>query len=119
MAETYALTIQLESHEYHGEFYIVDEGYATPAEILENVASDHLFRISDAIHIEGYLLDMLNEGRNTSKDKYETTDTDVECWIHVDVSHRKYAFGWNDTMMNFIGEPTESEITAKVEDLRS
>jgi hypothetical protein len=49
MTEPYALVVQLESHEYYGEFYLVGEGYGTPAEVLENVAGDHLLRISDAV----------------------------------------------------------------------
>jgi hypothetical protein len=46
-------------------------------------------------------------------------DTDVECWIHIDVDHRRYAFGIHDRVMEFTGEPTESDIASKVEDLRS
>lgn len=119
MTETYALVVRLESYEYYGEFYLVGDGYGTPAAILEDIAGDHLLRISDAVHIEEYLLDILNEGQNASKDKYDATDADVECWIHVDVSYRRYAFGWNDTMIEFTGELTESEIASKVEDLQS
>jgi len=43
MAETYALCVQIESHEYYGEYYLVGEGYGTPAEVLDNIAADHLF----------------------------------------------------------------------------
>jgi hypothetical protein len=119
MAETYALVIRIQSYEYDGEFYFVDEGYGTPAEVLEYVAGDHLLRISDAFRIEDYLIDVLNEGQNASKDEYKAIDADVECWIHVDVDHRRYSFGIHDRVMEFSGEPTESEITSKVENLRS
>ncbi|WP_435079132.1 hypothetical protein [Halococcus sp. AFM35] len=119
MGETYALLVQIESHEYYGEFYLVGEGYGTPAEVLEYVAGDHLLRMSDALRIEEYLLDVLNEGKNASKDEYDATDADIECWIHGDVSYRRYAFGWDDTMTEFTEEPTESEIASKVEDLQS
>ena len=119
MAETYALLVQIESHEYYGEFYLVGEGYGTLAEVLEYVAGDHLLRMSDAPRIEEYLLDVLSEGKNASKDEYDATDADVECWIHGDVSYRRYTFGWDDTMTEFTEEPTESEIASKVEDLQS
>ena len=119
MAETYALLVQIESHEYYGEFYLVGDGCGTPAEVLESVAGDHLLRISDAIHIEEYLLDVLNQGQNASKSEYDATDADVECWIHTDVAHRRYAFGWDDTMREFTGEPTENDIASKVEELQS
>ena len=119
MTGTYALVVQLESHEYYGEFYLVGEGYGTPAEVLAYVAGDHLLRISDTGDIAEYLLDVLNEGQNASKDEYDATDADVECWIHVDVSYRRYSFGMNDIMVEFTGEPTESEIASKVEELQS
>lgn len=119
MAETYALVIQIESHEYYGEFYFVGEGYGTPAEVLEHVAGSHLLRISDASRIEEYLLDVLNEGRNASKDEYQKMDVDIECWIHVDVPYRRYSFGMDDTVVEFAGEPTENEIASKVKNLQS
>lgn len=119
MTETYALVVRIESHEYYGEFYLVEEGYGTPAEVLEYVAGDHLLRISDTYRIEEYLLDVLNEGQNASKDEYDAMDADVECWIHGDVDYRRYTFGWNDTMTEFTEEPTESEIASKVENLQS
>jgi hypothetical protein len=119
MGETYALLVQIESHEYYGELYLVGEGYGTPAEVLEYVAGDHLLRMSDALRIEEYLLDVLNEGKNASKDEYDATDADIECWIHGDVSYRRYTFGWDNTMTEFTEEPTESEIASKVEDLQS
>jgi hypothetical protein len=119
MTETYALVVRIESYEYDGEFYFVGDGYGTPAEVLEYVASDHLLRASDAPRIEEYLLDVLNGGQNACKNKYEAMDTDVECWIHIDVDHRRYAFGIHDRVIEFTGEPTESDIASKVEDLRS
>jgi hypothetical protein len=67
MAETYALLVQIESHEYYGEFYLVGKGYGTPAEVLEYVAGDHLLRMSDAPRIEEYLLDVLNEGKTRAR----------------------------------------------------
>jgi hypothetical protein len=119
MAETYTLVVRIESHEYHGEFYFVGEGYGTPAEVLEYVAGDHLLRMSDVPRIEEYLLDVLNEGQNASKDEYKSLDPDVKCWIHVDVNYRQYAFGTDGRMIEFTGEPTETEIASKVEDLQS
>ena len=114
MAETYALCVQIESHEYDGEFYFMGDGYGTPAEVLDNVAGDHLLRITNTSCIEAYLLDELKEGRNTSETEYEATDTDVECWIHVDVSYRRYAFGVGDRVIQFTGQPTKSDITSTV-----
>ena len=119
MAETYALVVRIESHEYHGEFYFVGEGYGTSAEVLEYVAGDHLLRMSDAPMIEEYLLDVLNEGQNASSDEYKSLDADVKCWIHVDVNYRQYTFGTDSRMIEFAGEPTENEIESKAEDLQS
>ena len=119
MAETYALLVQIESHEYYGEFYLLGEGYSTQAEVLDHVASDHLVRLSDDAHIESYLLDVLSEGQIVSKDEYEATDADIECWLHVDVPYQRYTFGSNNTMTEFTRKPTEGEIASKVEDLRS
>lgn len=119
MGETYALRVQIESHEYYGEFYLVGEGYGTPADVLDNVAADHLLRIANAPHIEEYLLDVLKHGENASEVEYETTDSDVEFWIHVDVSYQKYAFGIGDRVFEFSGEPTKSEIASTVTQLQS
>lgn len=119
MAETYALCVQVESHEYYGEFYLVGDGYGTAAEVLENVAADHLLRISEASRIEAYLLDVLKHGENTSVDEFDATDTDVECWIHVDVPYRNYAFGVGDRVVEFTVEPTESEIASAVTQFQS
>ena len=119
MAETYALLVQIESHEYYGEFYLLGEGYSTQAEVLEHVAGDHLVGLSDAAHVETYLLDVLSKGQNVSKDEYEATDTDIECWLHVDVPYRRYAFGSNDSITEFTRKVTEDEIASKVEELRS
>ena len=119
MAETYALRVQIESHEYYGEFYLVSEGYGTPADVLDNVAADHLLRIANAPRIEEYLLDVLKHGENTGEVEYEATDSDVECWIHVDVSYQRYAFGVGDRVFEFSGEPTKSEIASTVTQLQS
>ena len=119
MTETYALVIRIQSYEYDDKFYFTGGGHGTPAEVLEHVAGDHLLRISDAFRIEDYLLNVLNEGRNASKDEYKAIDADVVYWIHIDVDHRRYSFGIHDRVMEFSGEPTESEITSKAEDLRS
>lgn len=119
MDETYALRVQIESHEYYGEFYLVGEGYGTPADVLDNVAADHLVQISNASRIEEYLLDVLKQGENASEDEYDAADADVECWIHVDVSYRRYAFGVGDRVVEFTGEPTKSEIASTVTQLQS
>ena len=91
MAETYALRVQVESHEYDGGFYLVGEGYGTPADVLDNVAADHLLRIANAPRIEEYLLDVLKHGENTGKAEYEATDSDVECWIHTETRRKPTA----------------------------
>ena len=119
MAETYALRVQIGSHEYDGEFYLVGEGHGTPADVLENVAADHLLRIANAPRIEEYLLGVLKHGENTGEAEYEATDSDVECWIHVDVSYRRYAFGVGDSVFEFSSEPTKSEIASTVTQLQS
>jgi len=119
MAETYALRIQIESHEYDGEFYLVGEGYGTPADVLDNVASDHLLRSTNAPRIEEYLLDVLKHGENTGEAEYEATESDVECWIHVDVSYQRCAFGVGDRVFEFSSEPTKSEIASTVTQLQS
>lgn len=119
MAETYALLVQIEAHEYYGEFHIVGDGYGTPAEVLDHVGGDHLLRISNAACTEEYLLDVLHNGENASKDEYNATDIDVECWIHVDVSYQRYAFGVGNTVLEFTGEPTKGEITSNAEKLQS
>lgn len=119
MGETYALRVQIESHEYYGEFYLVGEGYGTPAGVLDTVAADHLLRIANASRIEEYLLDVLKHGENTGKAEYDATDSDVECWIHVDVSYQRYAFGVEDGVFEFSGEPTKSEIASIVTQLQS
>jgi len=119
MAEMYALHVQVESHEYDGEFYLVGEGYGTPADVLDNIAADHLLRIANTPRIEEYLLDVLKHGENTGEAEYEATDSDVECWIRVDVSYRRYAFGVGDKVFEFSGEPTKSEIASTVTQLQS
>jgi hypothetical protein len=119
MAETYALRVQIESHEYDGEFYLVGEGYGTPACVLDNVAADHLLRIANASRIEEYLLDVLKQGENTGEAEYDAIDNDIECWIHVDVSYQRYAFGVGDRVFEFSGEPTKSEIASTLTQLQS
>jgi hypothetical protein len=119
MAETYALRVQIESHESDGEFYVVGEGYGTPADVFGNVAADHLLRITNAPRTEEYLLDVLKHGENTGEAEYDATDSDVECWIHVDVSYQKYAFGVEDRVFEFSSEPTKSEIASTVTQLQS
>jgi hypothetical protein len=119
MAETYALRVQIESHEYDGEFYFLGDGYDTSAEVLDNVAGEHLLRIANASRIEEYLLGVLKEGHNASEDDYNSTDATVECWIHVDVPYQRYAFGVDGRIIEFTGEPTKSEITSTVTELQS
>jgi hypothetical protein len=119
MADTYALRVQVESHEYDGEFYLVGEGYGTPADVLDNVAADHLLRIANVRRIEEYLLDVLKHGENTGEAEYKGTDSDVECWIHADVSYRRYAFGVGDRVFEFSSEPSKSEIASTVTQLQS
>jgi len=63
-------------------------------------------------------LDVLKRGENTGEDEYDATEVDVECWIHVDVSYQRFAFGVSDHAYEFDGEPTESKIESMVSTLR-
>lgn len=86
--------------------------------MLDNVAADHLLRIANGSRIEEYLLDVLKQGENASEVEYDATDVDIECWIHVDVSYQRYAFGVGDRVVEFSGEPTKSEIASTVTQLQ-
>jgi hypothetical protein len=68
---------------------------------------------------EEYLLDVLKHGENTGEAEYEATDSDVECWIHVDVSYQRYAFGVGDSVFEFSSNPIKSEIASTVTQLQS
>lgn len=119
MPRTYALVVRLESHEYSGEFYVLGEGYDTPGEVFEHVASEHLLRVADAACIEEYLLGVLNDGANASKAAYNDTNSAIECWIHVDVPYRNYAFGTGGRTVELSEQPTASELASKADELQS
>jgi len=59
------------------------------------------------------------QGENASEGEYDSTDADIECWIHVDVSYQRYAFGVGDRVVEFTGEPTKSEIASTVTQLQT
>lgn len=86
--------------------------------MLEHVAAAHLLRIASVRTIEDYFLDVLKRGENTGEDEYTTTEVDIECWIHIDVSYQRFAFGVGDHVYEFDREPTESEIKSMVSTLR-
>lgn len=117
MTDTYALSVRLDTYEYEGEFYVVGEGYGTPSDVLQHVASDHILAIDQTRHIEEYLLDVLKEGENTSKSEYEKLD--AECGIHADVYYQRFSFWTGDEVIEIGQNPTEMEIESIASDLRS
>jgi hypothetical protein len=117
MTDTYALRIQLESHEYDGEFYLVGEGHGTPAEVLEHVAAEHILGIENAHRVERYLLDVLATGEPVSEAEFEQADADVRCAVHADTAYRRYAFWAGEEMVTFDRGPTSDEIASTAADL--
>lgn len=119
MNDTYALTIRLESYEYEGEFYLVGERHGTPTDVFQHVVADHMRAIKRTRHIEQYLLDVLNEGENVSKAKFEGFDANVECGMHADVYYQRFSFWVDDRRFHIDGQNIDSEIESIAEDLRS
>jgi hypothetical protein len=119
MPDTYALTVRVGSYEYEGEFYLVGEGYETPSEVLQHVASDHIKAIDRTRHIEQYLLDVLNDGENVPKTEFEEFDADVECGMYADVYYQRFSFSVDERVYRIDGPHIESELESIVDDLRS
>jgi hypothetical protein len=55
MADTYALSITVQSYDYDGEFYFVGEGYSTGGAVLKHVATDHILAMKQRPHVAEYL----------------------------------------------------------------
>jgi hypothetical protein len=76
MTERYAFRVSLESYEFEGEFYLVGEGYGTPADVLRHVGTDHTLRMDQTKDVSSYLIDVLQEAENVSEDEYEAWDAE-------------------------------------------
>jgi hypothetical protein len=118
MTAKYTLTVRVETYEYEGEFYILGEGYDTPAEVLEYVAGDHILRIDRTRHVESYLLDVLKQGENASESEYEEWGSDLDCGIHADIYYQRFSFWAGDNLVEINQEPSEATILDKADNLR-
>jgi hypothetical protein len=119
MPDTYTLTVRVGSYEYEDEFYLVGEGYGTPREVLQHVASDHIKAIDRTRHIEQYLLDVLNDGENVPKTEFEEFDADVECGMYADVYYQRFSFSVDERVYRIDGPHIESEIESVAHELDS
>ena len=119
MADTYALSITVQSYDYDGEFYLVGEGYGTGEAVLKHVATDHILSMKQRLHVADYLLETLQDGENVSESTYEQADPEVSCGLHFDVDHQKFRFWVGDHGVEIGRQPTKSELRSIAEDLHS
>jgi hypothetical protein len=119
MANTYALSITVQSYDFDGEFYFVGEGYSTGEEVLNDVATDHILAMKQRPHVAQYLLETLQDGENVSESTYEQAEPDVSCGLHFDVNHQQFRFWVGDHGVEIGSQPTKSELRSIAEDLPS
>jgi len=117
MADTYTLSITVQSYDFDGEFYFVGEGYGTGEEVLKHVATDHILAMKQRPHVAEYLLETLQDGSNVSKSRYNQADSDVSCGLHFDVDHQQFRFWVGDHGVEIGSRPTKSELRSIAEDL--
>lgn len=117
MSATYTLTIAVEAHQYYGEFYFVGDEYQTGADVLIQVAADHIMAMKQRPHVEEYLLETLKEGKNARKSEYEQADPTVACRVHFDVSYQRFAFSVDDYTVEIGQQPTKDDLRSIAEDL--
>ncbi|AEN07935.1 hypothetical protein Halar_0718 (plasmid) [halophilic archaeon DL31] len=117
MANTYTLSIRVESYEFSGEFYLVGEKYGTGEEVLKHVATDHILAMKQRPHVAEYLLETLQDGQNVSESEYNQADPDVSCGVHFDVDHQEFRFWVGDYGAEIGPQPTKSELRSIAEDL--
>ena len=117
MADTYALSITVQSYDYDGEFYLVGEGYGTGEAVLKHVATDHILAMKQRPHVAEYLLETLQDGSNVSKSRYNQADADVSCGLHFDVDHQQFRFWVGDRGVEIGSQPTKSELRSIADDL--
>ena len=117
MADTYALSITVQSYDYDGEFYFVGEGYGTGEAVLKHVATDHILAMKQRPHVAEYLLETLQDGSTVSKSRYNQADADVSCGLHFDVDHQQFRFYVGDHGVEIGSHPTKSELRSIADDL--
>jgi hypothetical protein len=117
MADTYALTIRIESYEYSGDIYIVGEGHTTPQEVLQHVAADQIVAIETATSLTQYLLDLLEQGGTVSSDEYDAFDADLECSLYADVYYHRFSFWTGEKQVELGRRPSRQEIDAVSENV--
>ncbi len=118
MGNTYRLVVQVEGHQYDGEFYLTGEGYGTAADVFEYVAADHILAVTNARHIESYLLGVLEDGAAVPKGEYDSIAADANCGLHIDVAYQRFSFWSDDHVVEIETEPTASELASIAGDLR-
>ena len=117
MADTYALSITVQSHDFDGEFYFVGEGYCTGGAVLKHVATDHILAMKQRPQVAEYLLETLQDGSNVSESRYNQADADVSCGLHFDVDHQQFRFWVGDRGVEIGSRPTKSELRSIADDL--
>ena len=117
MANTYSLSIRIDSYEFSGEFYFVGGRYDTGEKVLKHVATDHILAMKQRPHVAEYLLETLQEGENVSESEYRQADPDVSCGLHFDVDHQEFRFWVEDYGVEIGPQPTKSELRSIAEDL--
>ena len=119
MAESYTLSIRIDSYEFSGEFYFLGEGYTTGEEVLKHVATDHILAMKQRPHVAEYLLETLQSGENVSESEYQQADPAVSCGVHFDVDHQQFAFSVGDHTVTIEQQPTKTQLRSIEEDLPS
>ncbi len=117
MTDTYAVSIRVDSHDFGGEFYLVDDGYGTGEEVLKHVVAEHILAMKQRPHVAEYLLETLRDGENVSKAAYNRAEPDVSCGLHFDVSHQQFRFWVGDHNVEIGRQPTEQELRSIAEAL--
>lgn len=117
MANTYALSIRVDSYEFGGEFYLVGGEYSTGEAVLKHVATDHILAMKQHPHVAEYLLETLQDGENVSKTEYEQVEPAVSCGLHFDVDHQQFRFWVGNETVEIGRQPTKSELRSIAEDL--
>lgn len=111
MSATYALKIHIWSYDYEDTFYFVGKDCETIADVLTDVAADHIAALTNPeTNPRQYWLDALRNDVSDGEDAYKQANPDIECSVTVDVQYHRATVCYDNCEFELGRQPNQTKI---------
>jgi hypothetical protein len=114
---TIGVHIDIWSYDYNDDVYFIVRGYDSVTAGVEDVVAEHVHSLvcPTAERATECAARMRDEPPTVTEESYESTDTEIDIYIHADVYYHRINISCGETRSGQVNRPSEIEIVEAVE----